>query len=82
MAQKSNYGVDAPNVIRNFFLFGAAFLFVALVFPRVTIAHIEFLLFPGFVWPAGWFFFSGALMLLYSLRGKFRHRDRILAKVQ
>jgi SAM-dependent methyltransferase len=82
MAQKPSYGVDAPNVIRNFFIFGAVFLFIALVFPRFTIAHVEFVLFPGFVWPAGWFFFFGGLMLVYSLHGKFRHRDRILAKVQ
>jgi SAM-dependent methyltransferase len=81
MAQKPNYGVDAPNVIRNFFIFGALFLFIALAFPRVTIAHIEFVLFPGFLWPALWFIFFGGLMLTYSLVGKFRHRDRILAKV-
>jgi arsenite methyltransferase len=81
MAQKPDYGIDAPNVIRNFFLFGALFLVIALVFPRVTIAHVEFLLFPGFLWPALWFFLFGGLMLTYSLVGKFRHRDRILAKV-
>ncbi|HEX4284085.1 MAG TPA: class I SAM-dependent methyltransferase [Terracidiphilus sp.] len=81
MVQKPNYGVDAPNVIRNFFLFGALFLIVALVFPRVVIGHIEFILVPGFLWPAGWFFLIGGLMLIYSLAGKFRHRDRMLAKV-
>jgi hypothetical protein len=81
MAQKANYGIDAPNVIRNFFIAGTIFLVVALVFPRVTIAHVEFLLFPGFLWPAVWFIFFGGLMLLYSLVGKFRHRDRMLAKV-
>jgi len=81
MAQKPDYGIDAPAVIRNFFLVGAAFLVVTLAFPRVVIGHIEFILFPGFLWPAFWFFLIGGLMLLYSLVGKFRHRDRILAKV-
>src|SRR5580704_822724 len=81
MAQKTNYGIDAPNVIRNFFIAGTIFLVIAFAFPRVTIADIEFLMFPGFLWPAVWFIFFGALMLLYSLVGKFRHRDRILAKV-
>jgi arsenite methyltransferase len=81
MSKKPNYGIDAPNVIRNFFIAGALLLIVALAFPRVTIAHIEFVLNPGFLWPALWFIFFGALMLLYSLVGKFRHRDRILAKV-
>lgn len=82
MAQKPKYGIDAPHVIRNFFLFGAFFLSVSLVFPRVVIAHIEFILLPGFLWPAGWFFLFGGLMLVYSLFGKFRHRNRILAKVE
>jgi SAM-dependent methyltransferase len=82
MAQKPNYGIDAPNVIRNQFIAGAVFLFIALAFPRVTIAHIEFLLTQGFFWPAGCFFLFGALMLIYSLKGKFSHRDRMLAKVQ
>lgn len=81
MAHKPSYGVDAPTVIRNFFLSGAAFLIVALVFPRIHVLGIEVLLFPGLLWPAGWFFLSGGLMLTYSLAGKFRHRDRILAKV-
>ncbi len=82
MARKPSYGIDAPNVIRNQFIAGAVFLVIALAFPRVTIAHVEFLLFPGFLWPAGWFFVFGTLMLIYSLKGKFRHRDRMLAKVQ
>jgi SAM-dependent methyltransferase len=81
LANKPNYGIDAPNVIRNFFIAGAVFLIIDLAFPRVTIAHIEFVLSPGFLWPALWFIFFGVLMLLYSLIGKFRHRDRILAKV-
>jgi len=81
MAQKPDYGIDAPYVIRNFFLAGAFFLIVSLVFPRVTVAHIEFLLFPGLLWPAFWFCLFGGLMLLYSLVGKFRHRDRMLASV-
>ena len=81
MSQKARYGIDAPHVIRNMFIAGAFFLIVALAFPRVTIAHVEFLLSPGFLWPAGWFIFFAGLMLLYSLVGKFRHRDRILAKV-
>ena len=81
MSQKARYGIDAPHVIRNMFIAGAFFLIIALAFPRVTIAHVEFLLSPGFLWPAGWFIFFAGLMLLYSLVGKFRHRDRILAKV-
>jgi arsenite methyltransferase len=82
MAQKPDYGIDAPKVIRNLLLSGAAFLVIALAFPRVTIAHVEFLLFPGFLWPAGWLMLPGILMLVYSRIGKFGHRDRMLAKVE
>jgi arsenite methyltransferase len=81
VAQKPSYGIDAPGVIRNLFLAGAFFLAIALIFPRVTIGHVEFDLTPGFLWPAGWFFLTGTLMLIYSLIGKFRHRDRMLTKV-
>ena len=81
MSNQPNYGVDAPNVIRNFFIAGALFLIIDFAFPRVTIGKIEFELHPGFLWPALWFIFFGGLMLLYSLVGKFRHRERMLAKV-
>lgn len=81
LTHKANYGIDAPGVIRNFFLGGAAFLAVALLFPRFHIGSVEFIAFPGFLWPTFWFWATGGLMLLYSLRGKFRHRTRILDKV-
>ena len=81
VGEKPDYGIDAPGVIRNLLLAGTAFLAVALIFPRVTIAHVELLLIPGFLYPAGWLLFAGALMLLYAKVGKFRHRDRILAKI-
>ena len=81
MARKPDYGIDAPGVIRNFFIAGAFFLIFALVFPKVTIGHVVFELMPGFFWPAGWFFLIGGLMLIYALAGKFRHRERMLAKV-
>lgn len=82
MAARPNYGIDAPGVIRNFVLAGTGFLAVALVFPRVHIGNVEFVLFPGFLWPAGWFYATATLMLIYALRGKFRHRDRMLARVR
>lgn len=81
MARKANYGIDAPGVIRNFLLAGTAFLIVALAFPRVHIGSVQVIVFPGFLWPAGWFYAIGGLMLVYGVRGKFRHRDRMLAKI-
>ena len=81
MAQKPHYGIDAPGVIRNFLVIGAGILILALAFPQVTIGNVTFLLIPGFFYPAASFLIVGGLMLLYSLVGKFRHRDRMLAKV-
>lgn len=78
MAKKPSYGVDAPGVVRNLFLSGAALLAIALAFPRVTIGSVTFLLIPGFLWPAFFLLLGGALMLLYSLYGKGPHRDRML----
>lgn len=81
MAEKPDYGIDAPGVIRNLLLAGAGFIAVALIFPRVTIAHATLLFFPGFLYGAASLSLGGGLMLLYSKVGKFRHRDRILANV-
>lgn len=81
MAQKPDYGIDAPYVIRNLLLAGAACLGLMFVFPRITIGPVTLLLVPGFIYPAGSCLIAGGLMLLYALAGKFRHRDRILAKL-
>jgi len=82
MVRKPDYGIDAPGVVRNLLLVGVAVLAVTLIFRRVTVGHVELQLFPGFLYTAGSFFLGGGLMLLYSKVGKFRHRDRMLAKVE
>ncbi|MGB6745433.1 MAG: hypothetical protein WBE38_17435, partial [Terracidiphilus sp.] len=81
MAGKPNYGIDAPGVIRNLMIAGVALVVVSLALPRVTVAHIEFRLFPGFLYSGGFCILGGILMLLYAKVGKFSHRDRMLAKV-
>jgi arsenite methyltransferase len=81
MAAKPNYGIDAPGVIRNLMVCGAALMVVALNFPQITIAHLELRLFPGLLYSGGSCILGGALMLLYAKVGKFSHRDRMLAKV-
>lgn len=81
MTQRPDYGIDAPNVIRNLFLSGVALAALAFFFPRVTVAHVTVLLNPGFYYGATWCVASAALMLIYAKAGKFRHRDRMLAKV-
>jgi SAM-dependent methyltransferase len=81
MASKPDYGIDAPNVIRNLFIAGVACVVVALFFPKVTIGQVTFILNPGLLYSAGWCFLPAVLMLAYAKAGKFRHRDRMLAKV-
>ena len=81
MARKPSYGIDAPTVIRNFLLACAACLVLALAVRSLTIAHVHFEFFPGLLYSAASLAIPATLMLIYSLVGKFRHRDRILAKV-
>jgi arsenite methyltransferase len=81
MAEKPNYGIDAPGVIRNLILVGAGFVAVALFLPRLTIGHVVLQLFPGLVYSGAGCALGGFLMLLYAKVGKFRHRDRMLAIV-
>ncbi len=80
MATKADYGIDAPAVLRNFFLF--AFLcFIAAKFVPSPL-HLGPVLLgvrPMFLWTGGFLFVEGCLYLLYVKYGKFRHRDFILA---
>src|SRR5208337_4070737 len=81
MAKKPDYGIDAPNVIRNLFLGCAVCLALAVGVRSVTIASVTLLFYPGLVYSALFFFIAAALMLLSAKAGKFRHRDRMLEKV-
>jgi arsenite methyltransferase len=80
LAVKPDYGVDAPNVMRNLFVIGA--LLLLLVF--ITPAHLH-IGSADLVWhyPAGWtggfLLVEGFLFLLYVKVGKFRHRDFMLS---
>ena len=78
MSERINYGIDAPGVIRNLIVLGVVFLAASLLVPPFHIGNALVDL-HGF-WITGLaFLLSGGLMLLYSLRGKFHHRDRMLA---
>jgi SAM-dependent methyltransferase len=76
-----DYGIDAPGVIRNLFVAGIAALALSHFLPSVTLGGVTFLFGPLFrniaiACPLG-----GVLMLLYSVFGKFGHRDRMLGMV-
>jgi SAM-dependent methyltransferase len=81
MAEKPDYGIDAPTVVRNLLLAAAASVLITIVFPRPTIGHVTFVLNPGLFYTAAWLTVPAVLMLHYSKAGKFRHRDLMLAKL-
>lgn len=78
--QKTNYGIDAPKVIRNLIVIGAIIILLTIIFPVVKIGETKIIT-SGFVWMGITLVLVGLLMFLYSKFGKFKHRDRILNMV-
>lgn len=76
---KPDYGVDAPNVLRNLFLFGVACLLIAIFAPAKIMLGPVILVARSFYWPAGFLLAESLLFFLYVKVGKLRHRDRILS---
>jgi arsenite methyltransferase len=77
---RPDYGVDAPNVMRNMFLIGLLCLLLAIFLPRVQhIGPVTVLSHPFFGWAAFAFLLEGSLFLLYVKFGKLRHRDLMLS---
>lgn len=81
MPQKPNYGIDAPGVVRNLLVIGAALILSGILFPVIHIGHVTILWSRSAFWPGGSLLLSGILMLLYARWGKFRHRDLMLNMV-
>jgi SAM-dependent methyltransferase len=81
MAQRIDYGIDAPNVIRNLLIACVVCLILALAVRSVTIGSVTLAFYPGLLYSAVFFALPAVLMLVYSRAGKFRHRDSILSKV-
>jgi len=75
---KPDYGIDAPAVMRNLFLFGALCLLIAIFAPHMIHLGPITLVPRFFLWPAGFLISEGFLFLLYVNVGKFRHRDFML----
>ena len=73
---KPNYGIDAPGVIRNNFIAAAGCFILAYVLYRF--AGVPLI---SYIVPGAFFLLLGLFMLLYSLYGKYRHRERMLALV-
>jgi arsenite methyltransferase len=79
--QKPDYGIDAPGVIRNLLLIGLSVIILVFIFPVIKIGQVGFLSI-YFLYPGGYFLLTGLLMLLYSLYGKYFHRDRLLNMIR
>ena len=60
---KANYGIDAPNVIRNLILAASAFLLLGLAFPHLRNGRSRSNFIRSFCWPAGWMCVTALLML-------------------
>ena len=78
---KPNYGIDAPGVVRNFFVIGIVLLAVGWTLPVVHLGNVGIRLRPTALITGVLLIFEGCLMVLYAKWGKFRHRDRMLAMV-
>jgi arsenite methyltransferase len=75
---RPDYGVDAPGVMRNFFLVGIACLLLAVLAPPILRIGPVAIDSRSFLWPALSCIVAGFLFLLYVKVGKFRHRDFML----
>jgi arsenite methyltransferase len=79
-ASKPDYGIDAPNVLRNFFLFGIPCLLLGIFGPRqLQIGGVTYPVRPIFLWAGLVLVLEGLLFLFYVKYGKLRHRDRMLS---
>ncbi len=77
---KPAYGIDAPNVLRNLFVFGVLCLLIAAFIPRhLHLGQVDFLPQPMFLGTGTLLVLEGLLFLLYVKFGKFHHRDRMLS---
>jgi arsenite methyltransferase len=80
MKNKPSYGIDAPGVIRLFLFIAAVIILLSQVFPELHIGAAVVQT-RYFIWTGLYFLLVGVLMLLYSLWGKYHHRDRMLKLV-
>ena len=79
-SNKPDYGVDAPNVLRNLFLIGVACLLVGIFGPhQIHLGQVDFLPRPMLLGTGTLLVLEGFLFLFYVKVGKYHHRDRMLS---
>jgi arsenite methyltransferase len=79
ITSRPDYGIDAPAVMRNLFLFGTACLLIGIFLTHALRLGPIILGRPAFLWPGGLLTAEAFLFLLYVKVGKFRHRDLMLS---
>jgi ubiquinone/menaquinone biosynthesis C-methylase UbiE len=79
---KADYGIDAPQVIRNFYFLGVLLILSGYFLPRYlgNTAMVSFLSSAVTWWGVAWILTS-LFMLIYAKKGKFKHRERMLNMV-
>jgi SAM-dependent methyltransferase len=78
--QHPNYGIDAPAVLRNLFLFGGLAVLLIFVTPAVIhVGSVNIRWHFSLAWMGGFLLAEAFLMLFYVKVGKYRHRDTMLA---
>ncbi|MGA8942764.1 MAG: class I SAM-dependent methyltransferase [Thermoactinomyces sp.] len=80
MKQKTDYGIDAPNVIRNLLLTGMLCLATSIaIFCFSNISNLIWLILTGWVFIVGIsLIITAIIMILSSKFGKIKERERIL----
>ncbi|HEY1526894.1 MAG TPA: class I SAM-dependent methyltransferase [Candidatus Angelobacter sp.] len=78
MPSHPDYGIDAPGVVRNLLVIGAALIISGIVFPVIHLGNVTVLWSRSAIWPGASCLLGGLLMVLYAKWGKFRHRDLML----
>jgi arsenite methyltransferase len=77
---KPDYGVDAPAVMRNFFVLSISAIVISFFVPKVVhLGSIQFGLRYSLRCFGGWFLFFALFFLLYVKVGKHFHRDFMLS---
>ena len=80
--QRPNYGIDAPNVLRNFFVFGVLCIVMALILPAYWhVGEVVFKTRTMFWWMGGVLLVEGFLYLFYVKKGKEFQREKLLGMV-
>ena len=78
MPQKVDYGVDAPGVIRNLLVAGAAGVVAGYFFPPVSFGSVRIAVGSILFLTGGIALTEALLMILYVKHGKLKHRDQML----